>query len=211
MLACPGWFEEFHRRPAAGDVAKTLGTLLEILRCWSPGFPVREALTITNATSFALWKPRDRRSLPTDRQIKDARNLDGLRAEIGHIQKWLICFGPKAILAGRCLRDGQPRRLHADCQVIEVQQHLAYRGIDGIEKDLAGQSIPPEDQQRTRKRLAVIAAQILRDMGCGDLVRPADIGPWPVKASLRCGRFLDAVLQSHLPPGWAVRLRGNHD
>jgi hypothetical protein len=192
MLACPGWFEEFHSRPAAGDVAKTLDILLEILGRWSPGgFPAREALTITNATSFALWEPRDKRSLPTNKAIKDPRNLEGLKAEIGHIRQWLICFGPQAILAGRCLRDEQPRRLHTDCQVIEVRQHLAYRGLDGIKADLAGQSIQPKDPLGTRKRLAVIAVQILRDMGrgCPFPLRPDDIGPWSVPDGPQRGRL----------------------
>jgi hypothetical protein len=188
MLACPGWFEEFHGRPAAGDVAQTLDILLRILRHWSPRFPVRDDLTITNATSFALWESRDGRSLPTHREIKDVRNLDGLQAEIGHIQRWLICFGDKAILAGTCLRDGQPRRLHRNCEVIEVQQHLTYRGLARITRDLLGQPIRKRDPQGTRKRLAVIADQILRAMGRGSLVRPHNIGSWPVPGPQR-GRF----------------------
>jgi hypothetical protein len=189
MLACPGWFEKFHSRPAAGDVAKTLDILLEILRHWYPGFPVRDALTITNATSFALWDADDERSLPTGEEIEDERNLNGLQAEIGHIRRWLICFGPEAAQAGTCLKERQPRRLHPDCEVIAVGQHLAYRGINGIENDLVGQRIQKGDPQGTRKRLAVIAAQILGAMGHEVMVRPDDIGPWPADAVPQRGRF----------------------
>ncbi len=39
-----------------------------------------------------------------------------------------------------------------------------YRGLHGIKTDLAGQPILKGDPQGTRKRLAVIAAQILRVM-----------------------------------------------
>lgn len=191
MLACPGWFEEFHRRPAAGDVAQTLDTLLEILRHWLPGFPVRQELTITNATSSALWEERDRRTSPTQKMIKDPANLKRLKDEIGHIEQWLICFGPKAIYAAKRLQ--QQGMLHHKCTVIEIQQHLAYLGIRTIKKDLDGQDIRTvkEDPKSTRKRLAVIANDILKKMGCGCFVNKDDIGPWPEDIVPQCERLED--------------------
>jgi hypothetical protein len=177
VFACPGWCEEFHSRPAAGDTGRNLEILLGILQKWEvPGIPTRRQLTITNAWDGVLYEEKDNgQTLPDDDWITEPGNLKRLKDEIGHIRRWIVCAGTSAHSAGDALMTvGLPS---SGCKIVKIL-HLGPQGLNnphtGISTDIFGRPITPEKVKksyiRNRLRLEVVAARMLRKMGLNQYI-----------------------------------------
>jgi len=177
MFACPGWHEEFHRRPAAGDTGRNLHLLLDTLRSWQvPGIPTREELTICNSWTQVIYEEQNNgRTLPNLKWIRRPANLERLKNELAGLEGWLICSGPHAQDAGARLVEG--RYLADTCSLLYIP-HLSSRGINnrnsGLSTDISGEPITKERVKkaymRNRLRIEALAAAMLRAMDLKDYI-----------------------------------------
>nr|WP_128797600.1 hypothetical protein [Corallococcus coralloides] len=171
VFSCPGWFEQFHVRPAAGETGRNLEILLEILQSWQvPDVPSRAELTISNAWDQVIYEEADSgRTLPEDNWVVRPENLERLWREVGTTRKWLICSGASAQTAGNALLS-TPGTPTMSCKIIEIP-HLSNQGLNTrsalLNKDLFGNSVAANKQShvRKRRRLEVVAVRMLRQMG----------------------------------------------
>jgi hypothetical protein len=166
VFACPGWFEQFHERPAAGDTGQNLHRLLQILRDWRvPGIPTREHLTITNAYAGVMYSEQDGDTQPSKRQIEQTENLARLNEELAHITGWVVFCGEKAHLAASLLeREPQATSGYNTAKI----RHLSMKSLNQVDEDLFGlpinEYIIENSWHRSRARLDVVVKTLLDQM-----------------------------------------------
>ncbi|HWI51812.1 MAG TPA: hypothetical protein VNT01_06710 [Symbiobacteriaceae bacterium] len=165
VFSAPGRHEEAAGRPAAAGTGKHLALLGAVLS--EQGMDLlaqRGEFTITNAWPRVQYDEATGRSEATDAEILQPDNLDRLAGEIGDITDCIFCFGDKAYIAISALA-GQGR-LQPGCRVVRVR-HLSMRSLNQIRVDQHGAPIvaaggnPERGRANTRRRIAVIAAEIL--------------------------------------------------
>lgn len=160
VFSCPGRYEERCKKPAAGRTGINLNELIMILH--ERGFlffPTRGEATITNASTKILYKGKDGFTEATDEEILDPDNLCRLAVEVGHIKKHIICFGNKAHLAiSELKRNGKYK-----FGIIKAR-HLSMSSLNRIKKDINGVILEKGKSGNTRKRLEVIADEIIRQL-----------------------------------------------
>lgn len=175
VFACPGWLEQFHRRPAAGDTGQNLHRFLAILKEWAvPGTPTREELTITNAHDGVMYSEQDGDTLPSRKQITEPANLDRLRRELAHITGWVVFCGEEAHLAASLLEgDSETPPGYSIAKI----RHLGMQSVNQEETDIF--SLPINDKtikrpwHRARARLEVVAKNLLAQMNLSQYVPEA--------------------------------------
>ncbi|MCP3166666.1 hypothetical protein [Myxococcus qinghaiensis] len=176
VFACPGWLEQFHKRPAAGDTGQNLHRFLEILREWGvPDIPAREQLTITNAHDGVMYSEQDGDTLPSRQQIRQTANLDRLRKELRRIAGWVVFCGEEAHFAASLLEGHAPA---APSHGIARIRHLGMQSINQEKTDIF--SLPIDEEtikrpwHRARARLEVVAKDLLTQMNLSQYVPRAE-------------------------------------
>lgn len=165
VFSAPGSEEEYAGRPAAGKTGMHLAILIAILRDWGlTVLPYREQAVVTNAWPDVHYESKTGRTEATDSEIKDPQNLERLASEIGHIRKWILCFGAKAYLAVSELK--KRGLLQESCQVVKAK-HLSPRVIHYINRDIHGNPIEGGGFTNLCRRLEVLADEILAQMDPG--------------------------------------------
>lgn len=160
VFSCPGRNEEIAQEPASGITGKNLEILLKILntKLGDRLSFTRENITITNATENIEYKKKTGRTEATPNEVLDANNLKRLYDEIKHINDLIICSGKNADLA-----ISQVLKMHPDVIANKVCiSHLGMKSINGaIKKDINGTELKNGDAENTKKRLEVIASEII--------------------------------------------------
>lgn len=165
VFSAPGSEEEYAGRPAAGKTGMHLAILIAILRDWGlTVLPYREQAIVTNAWPDVHYESKTGRTEATDSELKDPKNLERLASEIGHIRKWILCFGAKAYLAVFELK--KRGMLRESCQVVKAK-HLSPRVIHSIGEDIRGNPIEGGGFHNLCRRLEVLAEEILSQMAPG--------------------------------------------
>ncbi|MDF2629889.1 MAG: hypothetical protein K0R39_3720 [Symbiobacteriaceae bacterium] len=169
VFSAPGRHEQAAGRPAAAGTGKQLALLGEVLAEQGRDLLARRGdFTITNAWAQIEYDEATGRSEATDAEVLRLDNLDRLAGELQGTTDCIFCFGDKAHLAVSALAGAG--RLQPGCRVVKVR-HLSMRSLNQIRLDLHGAPIvaaggdPAIGRANTRRRVAVIAAEILCALG----------------------------------------------
>jgi hypothetical protein len=158
LFSAPGQEEEKAGRPAAGKTGMHLTLLITILRYRGLTFlPFREQATVDNAWPHILFEKKSGRTEGTDKEILAPENLERLASEIGHIEKWLVCFGAKAHLAAS--KTKEMGLLKNNCRLVK-SKHLSPRVINFIDKDIHGEALDGGGFWNLCRRLEVLAEEL---------------------------------------------------
>ena len=180
VFSCPGRHEEIANYPAAKATGTNLKSLFELLnQHLQTSIFVRELVTITNSWGKVEYKKLTSRTEANDNEILEAGNLKRLCLEVENTEKYIICFGAKALLAINALK--QDNRLFAGVKVLKTD-HLSLSRINRvIHNDIHGNPILSAKIQKnngtqknqrviqkgnTKKRLEVVALEIVEQINC---------------------------------------------
>ncbi|HYF80765.1 MAG TPA: hypothetical protein VD973_26950 [Symbiobacteriaceae bacterium] len=168
VFSAPGRHEQAAGRPAAAGTGKQLALLGEVLAEQGLDLLARRGdFTITNAWAGVEYDEATGRSEATDAEVLRPDNLDRLAGELSGITDCVFCFGDKAHLAVAALAEAG--RLEPGCRAVKVR-HLSMRSLNQIRADVHGAPIvaaggdPEAGRANTRRRIGVIAAEILRGL-----------------------------------------------
>jgi hypothetical protein len=154
VFSCPGRHEEHLKRPAAKMTGKNLEILIDILNENKvfPGKITYEDITITNAWDRIEYEEKTGRSEADKKEILGEDNVNRLACELSEIEDYTICCGDRAFMAVKDLK--------LTCRVIKIR-HLGMRGLCNIKFDITGNKILSGEKDNTRKRLEVVAKDIM--------------------------------------------------
>ncbi|QCB43328.1 hypothetical protein E5673_14750 [Sphingomonas sp. PAMC26645] len=105
VLAVAGRLEMIAGRPAAGQTGINIDGILVHLHAAAPDvFPSTSRLDyrIVNSVAFSLYKSRDRRTMPRDKEVTEVGNLDRLTRYLAD-SRHIVAFSAPAELAVRSI------------------------------------------------------------------------------------------------------------
>lgn len=165
VFSCPGSLEEKNKQLVQGQTGHNLNRLIGIIReepryQYYFNYENRFDYRITNSSNLIHYKAKDGVSEPSNGEIMSLDNLSRLIKDLKGFEL-VITFGDKAKLAVNSCRNqlGNPH-------IINVR-HLGFQSINQIKKDCNDEEIlssngdPAVGKQNTKRRLEVIAKEIL--------------------------------------------------
>jgi hypothetical protein len=155
LFSCPGQMEEDLKKPVACQTGINLNMLLKILHEEKNDvfkYTNRYDYRITNTWNKVEYQAKTGRTEAPLKKIKESRNLERLEQELEY-KKTLILFGKNAKSIKNLLNFNG---------IIIESRHLSFQSINQIDKDSNGNILQKKQKDNTKKRLIVIAKQILK-------------------------------------------------
>jgi hypothetical protein len=183
VFSCPGRHEKIANYPAAMATGTNLKNLFELLnQHLQTSIFIRELVTITNSWAKVEYKKLTNRTEANDNEILEEGNLKRLCLEVEDTEKYIICFGAKALLVINALK--QDGRLFAGVIIIKTD-HLSLSRLNrAVHNDIHGNPILSAKNQKdngiqksqkgiqkenTNKRLEVVALEIVEQINCATM------------------------------------------